>query len=481
MKKTESRARRITRNTFFLASGEMIARLSTLAIMVYLNRHWTEVALYGQYSIAVDWVGIFAVVGELGLNALTVREVAHHREKTSFFLRHVLVLRSSFSILFWLALIGISMVLHYEPVLKLAIAVMGIRLILDAAEGGYIYLFQAHQEMGPYAMVNMFCALIRMLGIIAFVAAGAEVVGAGSIWVLASTVGLLTMIILGRKRGWKPEFKKYRPHDSWSVLKLAFPLATFGTLQTLYYRVDSVILKSLSGNEAVGFYDTASRIVLSLLAVSQLYSMAIYPVFSSLQDEPKAFCRLAAKASKVLFFLGLPISIGGFFLSTPLLVLVSGFKYAAAGPPFSILSLSILPFFLSNIYVDVLAVKNNFRLNLQFVLLLVLNVVLNFILIPRWQVQGAAWATVICEYLGVFSGFFLAAPYLGKMGRIIWFRPLAASLTAAGLMGVGIYFDPRLYWLGLGPVIYAVALYLFRGLEAEDLAGLKSVFRTAKA
>ena len=145
MKKTESRARRITRNTFFLASGEMIARLSTLAIMVYLNRHWTEVALYGQYSIAVDWVGIFAVVGELGLNALTVREVAHHREKTSFFLRHVLVLRSSFSILFWLALIGISMVLHYEPVLKLAIAVMGIRLILDAAEGGYIYLFQAHQ------------------------------------------------------------------------------------------------------------------------------------------------------------------------------------------------------------------------------------------------------------------------------------------------------------------------------------------------
>jgi O-antigen/teichoic acid export membrane protein len=265
------------------------------------------------------------------------------------------------------------------------------------------------------------------------------------------------------------------------VLKLAFPLATFGALQTLYYRVDVVILKSLSGNEAVGFYDMATRVLLAVLSLSQLYSQAVYPVFSSIQDKAGDFGRLAFTCVKFLFFLGLPMTVGGYLLAGPLLALAGGTNYIPASPAFAVLALSILPFFIANIYVDVLAVKNTARLNFQFILLLLLNVALNFIFIPRWNMAGAAWATVICEYLGVFSGFLLAAPYLEKMGEVIWFRPLAASLAAAGLMGVGIYFDPRLYWLGLGPVVYAAALFLFRGLEAEDLAGLKSVFRIAKA
>jgi O-antigen/teichoic acid export membrane protein len=205
-------------------------------------------------------VAIFAVLSELGLNALTVREVAHRRKKASFFLRHALVLRSSFSFLFWGLLIVISLVLHYEPILTLAMGVMGLRLILDSMEGGYIYLFQAHQEMGPYSLVNVLCAAIRLAGIILVVSAGAQIVGASSIWVVSSTVGFSAMMFLGHRRGWKPKLDEYRLHDSWKVLKLAFPLATFGALQTLYYRVDSVILKSLSGNEAVGYYDMATFI-----------------------------------------------------------------------------------------------------------------------------------------------------------------------------------------------------------------------------
>src|SRR5580658_2320182 len=83
--------RRIAHNTFFLGLSEFAARLSTCALLAFLGRRWA-VSLYGQYSLSVDWVAIFAVMSELGLNALTVREVAHRRKKASFFLRHALVL-----------------------------------------------------------------------------------------------------------------------------------------------------------------------------------------------------------------------------------------------------------------------------------------------------------------------------------------------------------------------------------------------------
>ena len=469
-------ARRITHNTLYLGLSEMAARFSTWGLIAFLGRHW-PVSLYGQYAVAITWVGIFAVVGEVGLNALTVREVAHRNEKAPFFLRHVLVLRTGFSFLFWILLIAIGLVLRYEPVLILAMGVIGLRLVFDSMEGGYIYLFQAHQEMAPYAMVNILCAGIRLFGIILVVLAGASLVGAGSIWVLAAAMGFLLMMVLGRRRGWKPGFSQYRWKDSWKVLRMAVPLAAFGALQTLYYRVDSVLLKSLSGNEAVGYYDMATRVLLVALSISQLYSQAIYPVFASLRDNKKDFGRLAFKGSKFLFLLGLPMSVGGYLLATPLLFLVGGAQYGPAGSAFAVLSLSILPFFLANIYVDILAVKNTGRLNFLFVFLLGLNVALNFIFIPRWGYVGASWATVFCEYTGVLFGFVLAAPYLKGLGKVSWARPLAASLLASGIMGMAVHWDARLYWLALGPLVYGAGLVLFKGLDGEDWRSLRSVLR----
>ncbi len=281
---------------------------------------------------------------------------------------------------------------------------MGLRLILDSMEGGYVYLFQAHQEMGPYALVNILGAAIRLVGIILVVSAGAQIVGAGSIWVLASAVALLVMMFLGHKRGWKPGLKEYRLNDSWNVLKMAFPLATFGALQTLYYRVDSVILKSFSGNEAVGFYDMATRVLLFALALSQLYSQAVYPVFSSVQDKPRDFGRLAFKCVKFLFFLGLPMTVGGYFLAGPLLVLIAGPQYVPSGPAFAVLALSILPFFIANIYVDILAVKNTARLNFQFILLFFPERGPEFYPYPSLAIRGGGLGNGYLRIFGCIPG-----------------------------------------------------------------------------
>jgi O-antigen/teichoic acid export membrane protein len=160
---------------------------------------------------------------------------------------------------------------------------------------------------------------------------------------------------------------------------------------------------------------------------------------------------------------------------------VSGPKYASAVAPFAILALSILPFFLSNVYASVLAVKNTRRLNLQYLALFILNVLFNFILIPRWGVVGAAWSTVACEFLGIALGFWLASPYLGEMPWAKLFHPFVAALAASILMGLGIHLDPRLYWLALGPVVYGIGIYLFRGLDPEDWASLRSALHIQKA
>jgi O-antigen/teichoic acid export membrane protein len=480
MKPVESRSRRVTQNTLFLYGSEVASRLFSWALLFFLTHHWMEVGTYGQYAVAVNWVSILSVCSELGLNAFVVREVAHRKELAQYYLRNSIAIRMAFSVFFWLGLVGVSFALNYEPVLKWAIAVIAIRIILDSVASGYFYLFQSFEMMGYYSLVNIWGSLIRLVGIVAVVMLGGGVIAACSIWTVSSLLGLVALIWKGEKLGWRPDFSLLRWNEAIATLKSALPFATFGAFQTLYYRIDSVILKSLSGNEAVGYYDLSAKILFVVLAFSQIFGTAVFPALSAVRDYVQTFRRMTVKAIKFLLLLGLPITVGGWLLAKPIVLLVAGNKYLLAAPMFAILMLSVVPYFLSHVYCFVLGIYDTFRLNLQFAVLFLLNAALNFILIPHWGGIGSAWATVFCEFFGIFLGFGMASPYLRHLPWGSLSRPFFACLGASAIMGAGIYWDPRLYWLVLGPPVYCGAFWLLRGLEKDDLDSIRSILRIRK-
>src|SRR5665213_440081 len=209
MESNGSRSRRITRNAFYLYVSEVFSRLLAWALIVYLTRTW-EVATYGQYATAVNWTAIFIVISEVGLNALTVREVAQRKELAVFYLRNVMIIRSVLSVFFWALMIFLAFLLHYEPVLKIVLAVLGLKIILDSASGGYVYLLQSHEEMGLYSMVNVATGFIRWVGIILIVHFGGGLVGAGAGWVIASGIALIILIVIGYRKGWKPSLSEFQ-------------------------------------------------------------------------------------------------------------------------------------------------------------------------------------------------------------------------------------------------------------------------------
>jgi O-antigen/teichoic acid export membrane protein len=474
---SENRSRRVTRNTLFLYSAEAASRLLSYVLLAFLWRHWGDVATYGEYALAVNWVSILAVFSELGLNTLVVREVARRREMAPYYLRNVIALRSVFSILAWGGLISAAFVLGYEPVLKMGMAIMGLRIILDSVAGGYLYLFQSHEMMGYFSLINVLGAAIRLVGIVIVVETGGGVVEACSIWTASSAAALVVLALKSRKMGWKPDFSLFRWSEAFAILSLSIPLATFGALQTLYYRVDSVILKSLSGNEAVGYYDMASKLLFVILAFSQIFATAIFPVLSSVRDEPDNFGRMSGRALKFLLGLAIPLMVGGWLMAKPVILLLANLKYAPSIPMFAVLMLSAVPYFLSHIYVIALVVYNSIRLNIQFAVLFILNAALNFALIPRMGAVGSAWATVFCEFLALGFGFWLARPYLRELPWKELFRPAFAFVGAGALMGTGIFLDPRLYWLGLGPVVYVLGVWVFGGIGPDEKQMLKSLLK----
>lgn len=96
MDSAEGRARRIGRNTLFLLSTDVAARLFSWAALAFLWRQWT-VETYGQYALIKNLVAVFATASDMGLNALTIREVAFRKDLAGFYLRNVMGIRVLFS------------------------------------------------------------------------------------------------------------------------------------------------------------------------------------------------------------------------------------------------------------------------------------------------------------------------------------------------------------------------------------------------
>ncbi len=475
MPASEGRARRIIHNTLLLFGSEKAAQLFSLVAFIFLTRYW-DVQTYGQYALIKNWVAIFATFSDLGLNSLTIREVARKKGLAGFYLRNVMGIRSVFSIVLVAALAIFGVVLHYEPIVQVGLVLMGCRIIFDCLAGAYVYLLQAHEKMGIQGGVVVLGSIIRLGGLVTVFFLGWGLWGACGVWTLASLVALVVLVLIGRKKGWKLELSRLNWVEIKATLVQALPLAGFWSFQMLYFQVDTVLLKSLSGNESVGFYDAAYTLLRSTLTLSQLFGLSVLPAFSASKN-PKDFGKLALKSIRLLIVIGVPISIGGMLLSDRLLTFFSGEKYLPSGDLFRVLVLSVVPFFISNVYINVLTVKNPKMLNIVYFSLFVLNVGINFLFIPQWAAQGAAWATVLCEIVGLAWGLGLIWKYLPAERTLSLVRALVGSLTAAALMGVGIYFSPELYWLILGPVVYGLGLYFFSALEPEDQKSALSVLR----
>ncbi len=241
-------------------------------------------------------MAIFATFSDLGLNSLTIREVAKRKGLAALYLRNVMVIRSVFSFVLLAVLAGIGVGLHYETIVQVGLILMGCRIVFDCVAGAYVYLLQAHEKMGVQGAVVVLGSVIRLVGLVAVFYLGWGLWGACGVWTLASLAALVVLAFIGSQKGWKPDLSKLRLSEMKNVLTQALPLAGFWSLQMLYFQVDAVILKSLTGNEAVGFYDAAYTFLRSTLSLSQLFGLSTLPAFSAAKNKSD-FGRLVSERS----------------------------------------------------------------------------------------------------------------------------------------------------------------------------------------
>jgi len=214
---------------------------------------------------------------------------------------------------------------------------------------------------------------------------------------------LVSIIILKFKIGTiKLQLKKT---FSLALLKESFPYALLILLMMFYNRIDSVMLERLldDGDKQAGIYAQGFRYLDAVNMFALLFAGLLLPIFARLIKKSESIKPILSLGVKTLIPISLIIAITAYFFQSDLISLRYTDNIDEASISFGFLILSFIPVSVTYIFGTLLTANGSLKkLNYMAVGGLVLNVVLNLFLIPKFKVEGAAIATLITQGVTAF-------------------------------------------------------------------------------
>ena len=472
-----STIQRVVKNSVTPMAAQVLARTVDLGFAIIMLRLLGPTS-YGGYAFAVVLIGYFAIVTDFGLGTLLTREVSRDHAQADRYLTNTVLLRLALCLVVAPPLAVVTWLFQQYSGLPLA-AVLAtwlfyLSLIPGSFSGAFSALFSAHEKMEYPAVMIVLTTLLRATVGIACLLVGWGVIGLGVTSLIVTTINALAFWALA-----KQALPTLRLHIELPYLRglmgTAAPLMVNNLLNTVFFRMDVLLLQAFLGVQMVGYYHTAYKFVDAPLMISAFLTLALFPVFSRLaQDAPERLLEVYSRSVKGLLILSLPIALGVTLLAEPLILLFFGDAYAPAIRP-----LQLLIWFLPLSYVNgvtqyiLIAINRQRFITVAFLLGAGFNLLANLYAIPKYGMEGAAVTTVLSEIVLLVPFLWQVRLRLGGVPfSLATLRPLLAlGITLAALAFLNAL---PLWWLaGLGIGLYLILLPILRVFDGDDKALLR--------
>ncbi|MGM0407576.1 MAG: oligosaccharide flippase family protein [Bacteroidota bacterium] len=185
-----------------------------------------------------------------------------------------------------------------------------------------------------------------------------------------------------------------------AILKKSYPFALLSLLMAFYYRIDSVMLERMlpDGKEQAGIYAQGFRILDAAAMFAFLYAGLLLPMFSRMIKHKEPINQLTLFSFFLLIIPVIGITFASFFYKTELIDLMYHQHVETSASIFGILILCFIGISTSYIFGTLLTANGNLKaLNILAVGGVVINIVLNLVLIPKYFALGSAIASLVTQ------------------------------------------------------------------------------------
>ena len=440
---------------------------------------------FGVLSFALAFTMIFGVFTDIGLQGLMIRELSRDKALAPKFMGNIAVLKILLVIVtFGLIALTINL-LGYPRQTITVVYLMAMSVMFNAFSMMFYGVFRAYERMEFEALGQGLGSLLTLAGAFWAMSHDSSVVAFGWVYFFVALVTLVYSVLILR---WKFVMPKIQIDIAFwrEALKQAWPFALAGVFLTIYLSIDSVMLSRIKGDEAVGWYNAAYRLISIIALPFGAFFSATFPIMSRLHVASKEFLRFTyEKSFKYMLILGVPIGVGTTLLANKLILLIFGYPYYPSIIVLQIIIWSMVFQIVSGPFVNLFQ-----SLNRQIVVVWVLaagavfKVILNIVLISGHSYTGVSISTLVSGFIALL----LSVVWSSRIGYSITTKNTLAMIirvsVASAVMCVVILYLRNFYILALIPIsalVYFVVLYLIRGLDKEDKLLLEQIIGKKRA
>jgi len=451
-------------------AGVLVIGLASIAILTrYLGPED-----YGRYTLALTYMQLFAVLADVGLFTIVVREISRDPERTERLVGNTLTLRLALAAAAIALAALISLLLPYDPDVRAAILLAGLPLLFGMLNSTFVTVLQARFRMGRAVAGDVIGRAVSLaaVGLVVALDLGfLAVMGTAAAGALATA--LVTMWLTRRVAPVRP---RTEPRVWRRLLVMALPLGVALAVNEVYFRADTLIISLYEPYEQVGLYTLAYRMLELTLVFGTVFLTTTFPLLSQAvaRDEPRA--RRTIQLSTDLFVaLGAPLVAGGLVLAPDLVELAAGSDFEDASTPLRVLLAAGALAWINGVFGYALIAKER-QLSALWLngTALAVNVGLNLLLVPRYGIVVAAVVTVASEMLILAGSYVLMRRYFDFFPAP---RTLVPALLAAAAMGALLWAlsdAPVFFLIPLGAAVYAGLMWLTSPASRELVAGVRT-------
>lgn len=439
----------MTSKAYFMVTGYMI--YMTLARLLGPE-------LFGIYSIVIGLISTISMVLITSINQATSKYVSEQNILASSIKKSSLKLQFILGTTIFISFLGLSnfvAALFNDQNLAYYFRLAAPIILFYSFYGVFLGYVNGLKQFKKQALLEILYSTFKVSLILLLVVLGYSLLGALVGFVGATLLIFLISILLFGVKG------DHRNFPMGKLFKFQIPIMAYTLLINLLLNIDLFLIKALSepdvSNLYAGFYTAALTIArISYMAIIPI-SYVIFP-FISESSYKKDKTKTKIYITNCLRFCAMFLALVAILLSTnahEVITLLYSDAYSSAAVPLSIVCFGLIFLSLITISTSIISAdglpKNSFKIVAG---VFAIDFVLNYLLIPKYNLTGAAVATTISMGLGAT----ICLIYLKK--RFDAFLPLSSLLKVIAASGI-VYFLS--YFIKLEGILLIAKLSLLSG------------------
>jgi len=376
--------------------AERVLRMAVaLFVGVYVARYLGPIQ-FGQLSYAISFAGLFSALAMLGLDGIVIRELVKDESRRDELLGTA----------FWLKIGGAATTIFLLSLILLytnGISEENIIILIIAA--GFLFqstnvidfYFQSKVQSKFVVHAQVAQVILSSIAKIALVLLKAPLIWFAIFMLIDSAILGIFLVTAYTKRNKLSIYQwSFHRNTAKTLLKDSWPLMLSGLAISIYMKIDQVMIRNMLGPEAVGNYAAAVRLSEAWYFIPMVITSSIFPAIINAKKISETFYyNILQQLYSVMTLIAITIAIPTTFFADTIILLLFGEQYSEAGLILAIHIWTGIFVFLGVASGKWLIIENMQNIAFYRVLAgLLVNITLNLLLIPVYNIVGAAIATI---------------------------------------------------------------------------------------